>query len=87
MTGTSAKILDKLEEAVQAKPTKAKVESQVTHYIGCYSDTKNADDIIQHLQSDQCFPTLKYVNHRAVQDGKRTQVWLSTKPTEFTVNN
>jgi hypothetical protein len=87
MTKTSAKVIEKVDELVKAQPTKAKIETLVTHYVGCFMDTKNAESTIQNLQSNERFPSLKYINHRPMKDGKRTQVWLSTLPGEFTINN
>ena len=86
MTKTSAKVIDQVAEAAKNMPVTAKVERNVTHYIGCYSDTKNSENIIKHIQSNDCFPNLKYINHRPTKDGKRTQVWLSNYGGEYTIN-
>ena len=87
MAKTSAKVIEAVAERTEAKPIVTKAEPRVTHYIGAFTDTKNADNIIKHLQSNDGFPNLKYVNYRPTKDNKRTQVWLSTFKGEYTINN
>ena len=87
MTKTSSKVISKVAEFVENKPiSSAAVERRVTHYVGSFVDTKNAEDAIKRLQSNDGFPNLKYINHRPIKDGKRTEVWLSTFSGEYTIN-
>lgn len=87
MTKTSSKVISKVAELVENKPiSSAAIERRVTHYVGSFVDTKNAEDAIKRLQSNDGFPNLKYVNHRMAKDGKHTQVWLSTFSSEYTIN-
>lgn len=60
---------------------------KASQYIGTYSKSdiaKRAElAVVNDVQSDSKFPTLKYTNYRDTKDG-RIEVWISSYETPFT---
>lgn len=61
-----------------------------TQYIGTYTAAELKDsklrELITSLQDKEHMRKMKYVNHREINNGNQTEVWLSDTENEYTVS-